>query len=185
MRVCAFDLGVKNFAVAIESFDRTKLNGQQDDVYMEGKIEFVDKQELSAAKGGKITTKVLKTLNDYIKTLLPQLQTCDVILIEKQFKCRGVQNAACIHLEHHLNGILMWALSHTKTKIEVYASRHKTKAFESQKMTKIERKKWTVEETTKLLLSREDYDTLDIFNKKKKDDMADVIMMIQAYKMNM
>lgn len=185
MRICAFDLGVKNFAVAIESFDRAKLTKSQDDVYMEGVIEFVDKQELSDAKGGKITTKVLKNLNKYIQSLIPKLEKCDIILIEKQFKCRGVQNAACIHLEHHLNAILMWALASTKVKIEVYASRHKTKAFESNRMTKLERKKWTVEETTKLLLSREDYQTLDIFNKKKKDDMADVIMMIQAYKMNM
>lgn len=185
MRICAFDLGVKNFAVAIECFNKTKLNKNQDDVYMEGKLEFLDKQNFSPdTKGSKITNKILETLNEYIKTILSKLEECDIILIEKQFKCRGVQNATCIHLEHHLQGILMWALQHKKIKIEVYASRHKTKTFDENQMTKNQRKKWTVNEASNILLAREDYTMLDIFNKKKKDDMADVIMMIQAYKMN-
>jgi len=191
MRVAAMDLGIHNTAIAIEEFEKTNITGSSrdeiiDSAYMEGKLVFIDKVDFAPdKKGTKITNAVLNNVTNYLESLIPELEKCDVVLIEKQFKTKGVQNATCIHLEHHIQAILLYLLKDTNCKVESYASKFKTKVFEESKMTKPQRKKWTVEQAGNLLLAREDYENCEIFNNKKKDDYADVIMMIQSYKVKL
>lgn len=188
MKVCAIDLGVHNSAIAIEEFEKVSITGSNKDelrdaAYMEGTLTFIDKVDFAPdVKGCKITNKVLNNVINYLESILDKLKECDIILIEKQYKTKGVQNSSCIHLEHHIQGVLLYLLKDTKTKVEPYAAKFKTKTFEETKMTKAQRKKWTVEEAANLLLAREDYDNIEIFNNRKKDDYADAIMMIQSYK---
>lgn len=188
MRICAFDLGCKNTAIAIEEFDKSHIKGStndelKDSVYTEGKILYLDKVNFTPdVKGTKITNKVLLNVTDYIEENLSRFKECDLILIERQYKTRGVQNSSCIHLEHHIQAILLYLLRNTKTRVEIYSAKFKTKTFDDSKMTKPQRKKFTINEASNLLLAREDYQNLEIMNKNKKDDYADVIMMIQSYK---
>jgi len=186
--VCAMDLGIKNFAVAIEKFDlETILKSKKDiglenSVYSEGTLTYLNKLDLApGAIGKKITDSILIAATRYLVSIIDKLKECDVILIEHQYKFRNVQNSDCIHLEHHIQGILLYLLEDTKTRVKIFAARHKTKTFDNEKMTKPQRKAWTVNEASNILLARQDYENLALF-KAKKDDYADVIMMIQAYK---
>lgn len=181
MIVAAFDLGIHNTAVAIEEFNDKE--DSEDGVFSNGTILFIDKVDLAPGKkNAKMSDEVINNIMSYIETILDKLETCNVILIERQFKKAGKQNSCCIHLEHLIHTLLIYFFRGTKTKVIVYASKHKTKEFESKKMTKPQRKKWTVEQAGEIMMARQDYDTLKLLSSGKKDDYADVIMMIQSYK---
>jgi hypothetical protein len=50
-------------------------------------------------------------------------------------------------------------------------------------MTKPERKKWAVEKAIEILMQRGDMKTLEnILGKRKKDDLADVLLQLQSFK---
>jgi hypothetical protein len=50
-------------------------------------------------------------------------------------------------------------------------------------MTKPQRKKWSVQKVTEILENRGETDILDgMKKKKKKDDLADVVVQLQAFK---
>jgi hypothetical protein len=191
MRVCAIDIGCHNSAFCIEEFDPSKITGStkeeiKDSVYMEGKITFIDKVDFAPdTKGAVITNKLLTNVTNYLLTILDKLEECDQILIEKQMNTKWVKNGPCIHLEHHILAILMYFFNDTKTNVEIYASKHKTKEFEKTKMDKDGRKKWTEAEAGDLLLAREDYENCEVFRGTKKDDYSDVIMMIQSFKVKL
>jgi len=181
--ICAIDIGIHNCAIAIEEFDSNKTFNSKDDIYMEGKIIFLDKIDFAPnIKNAKITNKVLINVSSYFENNLNLLKQCEYIFIEKQYKARGCQNNICIHLEHHIQGILLYLLKDTDINIKLYSSKLKTKTFDTSLMTKNQRKKFTVDETMNLLLAREDYENLKKISSGKKDDYADAIMMIQSYK---
>ena len=183
MKVAAIDIGIHNCAIAIEEFNEKVVFNTKDDVYMEGKLIFLEKIDFAPnVKGVKITNSVLNNITNYFESHIDLIKDCDFLFIEKQYKSFGAQNSTCIHIEHHIQGILLYFLKNTKVKVQLYSAKLKTKIFDTTHMTKIERKKFTTKEAIDLLLAREDYENLKLLNGSKKDDYADVIMMIQSYK---
>ena len=134
-------------------------------------------------------TKMLDKYSEY-------WEQCDIILIEKQMSFGKIRNTMAIRLEHHT-----WSYFSIKYGIEkklvVFMAYHKTQVLGAEKLEtktktgkirykavkKPARKKWAIKEANRILTMREDDDTLGVIAiSKKKDDLSDVIVQLQAYK---
>jgi len=137
--------------------------------------------------------------------LLNQYKTywdnCSVILIEKQMGFgAGKQNIMAIKLAQHCYSYFMFMYGNSKTIIEYPATKKTqilgapkkfgtiTKFFKNGKSKDIQdnRKKWSVRTALAILQQRNDTDsynklTEDHVYKQQQDDIADCLLMNQAY----
>lgn len=160
MRVCAFDIGFKNFAYVCIDFTNFKWNLI--------KMDCVDLKN----------TNCVKVLFDYLKNQFPlsEYSGDTVILIEKQMKWnyQAVRIASYVYAYFHL--------LHPDLVIEEYSSVHKTKAFDKKKMTKYQRKRWSTQQMLRILQIDDDVvsqEWLSCF--PKKDDISDCFLMIITF----
>ena len=128
--------------------------------------------------------------------------TCDVFLIELQMSFGKRHNTMALKLGQHCYSYFVYRYNRFKTVIE-FPSYHKTQLLGAPKirriakkgkkgkpgkisykaMDKVKRKKWSIDQARIILEDREDDDTLEVLNSsKKKDDLADVLCQLQAFK---
>ena len=88
-----------------------------------------------------------------------------------------------VKLGQHCYSYFLILFSTFKIPVE-FPAYHKTKVMGApKKMSKYERKIWSVNQAIHVLMNRNDNDTLqEITSRKKRDDMCDVIMQLQAFK---
>lgn len=100
------------------------------------------------------------------------------ILVEKQMMFGNKKNISAYRLQCYV--MCYFLLKFPDIKVIEYPAYHKTKVLGGKhKMTKPQRKKWTIEYT----LNHVEKKWLDFFSSHtKKDDLADTWCMIQAYK---
>lgn len=119
------------------------------------------------------------------------------VIVEQQMAFGKKVNTMALKLGQNCQSYFMFNYSKDEIQIVEFPAYHKTQvlgAKKEEKTTKTgkktfkvmgdkERKKWSVEEGTYLLCMREDYETMnEIQGMKKKDDVNDVILQLQAYK---
>ena len=115
-----------------------------------------------------------KSVLDLFKSL--ELSDCKTVIIENQLNV----NMKCVRLQQHITTYFM--IVHPHMKIVPFSSKHKTRVFTQEKMTQRQRKMWSVNKALEILKERgEDWIIEKITKDKKKDDMADVIMQLEAY----
>lgn len=202
--IAAFDLGVKNFAFAVKSngeytllknlslsskVTKTDLNQlKKDDL-----IEMMNNLNLNAPK--KETKKdIIDLIISYNKkqkkndeedlglTMFkimdeykPIWNKCEIFLIERQM----VTNLQALKLSHYLEAYLK--LNYSEKKILNYNASLKTKKLGATNLkTKKDRKKWTIEYASTIL---KDENLRYYQSLNKKDDVADVVCMIQSYEL--
>lgn len=119
---------------------------------------------------------------------------CSIIVIEQQMSFTKAQNTMALKLGQHCFSYFLFRYGDGKEIIE-FPAYYKTQILGAPKvapkdggkrmkaMTKPERKKWAVEKAIEILTERGDMETLEELTKKrKKDDLADVLIQLQSFK---
>lgn len=123
-------------------------------------------------------------------------ENVDLILVERQMSFRKKINTMALKLGQHCESYFINKYGRD-IKIIEFEAYHKTQILGAEKiltttktgrksyknMTDYARKKWAVEEAFSVLSIRDDYETMsEIGSIKKKDDLSDVIIQLQAFK---
>jgi|APCry1669188879_1035177.scaffolds.fasta_scaffold07008_6 hypothetical protein len=208
MYIASFDIGKVNFAFCIERVDEKKLEsiksipkirrynkgtGTQtdefipilDEVCVEGEIVLYKNVDLTKGTTSKeyLSDEVLVNMYKVLDEYAAEFERCSVLIIEQQmsFGLKKI-NTMALKLGQHCRSYFIYKYRNTKETIE-FPAYHKTQVFGARKMTKPERKKWSVDKCANILLQRGDLETLNILSEaKKRDDLADVFTQLQAFK---
>lgn len=134
-------------------------------------------------------------MSDVLDKFSDYWDKCDKIIIEKQMAFGVRNNIMAIRLGQHCWSYFASKYGRDKEIIE-FPAYHKTQVLGAEKvevksrninkyksMTKPKRKKWCINKAIHIFTIRDDQETLErIKNTKKKDDLADVVCQLQAYK---
>jgi hypothetical protein len=202
----AFDVGTRNFAFAVKhdgqyvllknisliaddymtKSDLNKLKKKDlvdmvaDDLYISERPKSTKKDyvDLLHERQKKTRAKTLRTdlgavMFDVLDTYDIYWNTCDTFLIERQM----ATNMRALKLSHYLEAYLK--IRYKSKDVLNYNSSFKTKKLGADnRMDKKQRKEWTVAYVKNILTD----DKLDYFNSlTKKDDVADVVCMIESH----
>jgi len=203
--IASFDIGKKNFAFCIEEVEiedgdkvknipktkRYNLDGTctlefqellNTNVYSKGRIILAKNIDLTGNTNLKQYLDpeifinmyaVLSQYNDY-------WEKCSRVLIEQQMNFKNKQNSMALKLGQHCYSYFIFIHFKHQTIVE-FPAYHKTKVLGAvKKLTKPQRKKWAIQIATTILTERGELDVLKEY--KKKDDISDCILQLQAYK---
>lgn len=196
MRIAAFDMGTKNFAFCVEEFDiaSAELHNLKkvvftadgiptdeskptlEKIYQSGKVITCQKIDLTATNIYLFLTQILNKFNDIWDSV-------DIFLIEQQMAYGNHKsNIQALRLAQHCLSYFYTIYGNFK-RIEEFSSNHKTRVLgcpHSMRKKHNTRKKFAVELATEILSNRGENGVLSQY--KKKDDIADCVLMIQAFK---
>lgn len=205
--LASFDIGKKNFAFCVEEVDCSKMEDLTNipyrqryykdgtytaefrhlmkEVCLNGKIillENVDLTEGTAASlylDPMVFIHMTQTLDKY-RHIWDQ---CTTFVIEQQVSFGNKRNTMALKLGQHCMSYFIFTYAHFKQSIE-FPAYHKTKVLGAPaKMSKYERKMWSVNRALDILTDRGDESTLkSITSRKKRDDVCDCITMLQSFK---
>lgn len=198
--IAAFDIGVRNFAFAVKNKDEyifLKNTSLNDDIKTKSDLNKLKKKDLinillnlkikqeekmkKSTMIDLILTKKVKNKHKDLGLSMFEImdeykyiwEKCDTFLIERQMTV----NLQALKLSHYLEAYLK--IHYSIKKILNYNASTKTKKLGGINLkTKKDRKKWTIEYTSKILNG----DNLKYFETLiKQDDIADAICMIESY----
>lgn len=205
--IASFDIGKKNFAFCIEEVDVEFLSNVDNvdskeryfkdgtvtpkfgevihKVCQSGKIVLFENLDITQGVDKKayldpITfINMTKTLDSYKE----YWEKCSVFVIEQQMSFGKQRNTMALKLGQHCFSYFIFHFADFKKVIE-FPAFHKTKVLGApKKMSKYERKMWSVNQAVNILIERDDKDTLKHINsRKKRDDLGDVITQVNAFK---
>jgi len=136
----------------------------------------------------RLTISARYALFSYLDSLKSLWSSCDLFIIEQQYfstftrgrtrKCEA--NIDAIKLGE--NTFAWFALYYPRKKVEFYGARYKTQVLGAPKgLSKYHRKKWAVNKMLEIMKMRGEGPPR-IAKKRKLDDVADCVLMTQAYK---
>lgn len=187
---------------SIKKSDRYNLNGTPtiemkkvlDKVYSNGKIILFKNTDLTegCVKGKSLDPETFYNMIDLLDEYKEYWDKCEVFVIEQQMAFRGKHNPTAVRLGQHCYSYFCMMYGRFKTCVE-FPAYHKTHVLGALKtkgvgnrwknMDKPARKKWTVVKTQEILDKRNEGDILKVLKTaKKKDDLADVVCQLQAFK---
>lgn len=178
IKICAIDIGHRNFALCIEELPLPLEKGV--DVKQQGEITSFYVKDFGVRKNNGIDDrKIFFACTDFLDSIIDELMECDIILIEQQLK----RNPFAQKMEQHVYTYLTIVFRSFKYYTPYNAS-NKTQVLKAPKgMDKPERKKWCSEKCCEILAERGDEYSLEIISRTKKiDDLCDTFCMIQAWK---
>ncbi len=163
-------MGKRNFAITVVEFS----NGIARPILLELK-------DLTIGIPPKNDIALLVSLTKHLDTYKEYWDKCTYFLIEQQMSFGKKRNPNAILLSHHCISYFTFHYANTRHIIE-FPAYHKTKVFDQTKMTKPERKKWTIAFAIKRLTEMNEPDMLNkLISEKKKDDLADVLCQAWAF----
>lgn len=212
MWIACFDIGIVNFAFYIEEIDpqflsssfsaikrKSNSNGSltsefkqvMTQIYNHGKCVCFDIVELTDKKVNPyaISNDVVSCLTAFLKDNKDLWDRCSCFIIEKQMYFK---NSNAERLSQHCFSFFEILYGHHKCISFIGASR-KTKLLgcplqlnakgKYESIPKPLRKKWSVTNALSILHLRRDYDSiLSFIQYTKRDDIADCINLLQAFK---
>jgi hypothetical protein len=211
MFVISFDIGKCNFAFYIEEFDEKKLDEVKNipkikrfnadgspteefaqilsEIYLNGNTVLYKNVDLTGGtkKEKYLDQKVCLNMITELDKYKNEIDKCSVVLIEQQMSFQNVRNTMAIKLAQNCASYFIHRYSMEKELIE-YPAYHKTQVLGAPKkggktLSKPERKKWATEKAIEIIMERGENETLEeITGKKKKDDLADVLIQLQSFK---
>jgi hypothetical protein len=168
-----------------------------DKVYMNGEIILHKNLDLTydTDKKEKLDIKVLYNMNDELDFYSDIWEKCDYVVIEQQMSFGKKINLIAIKIAQHCASYFI--MKYPNINIIEFPSYHKTQVLGAEKevkktkrgnpkfvsMSKPKRKKWAVNTCKEILENKGDLVSLERINKsKKKDDLADTYLQLQAFK---
>lgn len=185
MRIASFDIGKLNLCFYIEDFNEKNIT----------KSNCVNSGEIILWKNNNITkncfsstyldTELYHNLTELLREYKSYWDDCDLFLIEQQMSFGSKKiNTMALKLGQHCYSFFEFTYGRSKQIID-YPAYHKTQILEApKKLTKPQRKLWCVNKTTQILTQR-GITTSPFHDAKKKDDLADTLCMLQAYKLGL
>ena len=169
-----------------------------DNVCKRGKVVLYNNVDLTTTsnKHSYLEMEYLHSLTDHLDKYGKIWDTCNVILIEKQMSFGKKYNTMALKIAQHCWSYFAIRYGRFKEVLE-FPAYHKTQILGSQKICKKlkngktsfktidkpARKKWCINKAMDILKSRDEMNIIkQLTSVKKKDDLADVLCMIQAYK---
>lgn len=211
MRIISFDIGKCNFAFYVEEFDESsfvhinnipKIHRFNTDgtpteeftkilseIYLNG--DTILYKNLDLTEGTKkekyLDQKVCLNMITELDKYKNIIDSCDIVLIEQQMSFQNTRNTMAIKLAQNCASYFLHRYGMSKELVE-FPAYYKTQILGAPKkggkaMSKPERKKWATEKAIEIIMERGETETLDeITGKKKKDDLADVLIQLQSFK---
>lgn len=211
MHIISIDIGKCNFAFYIEEFDENKLKGMKNipkikrfnidgtpteefskilsDIYLNGDTILYKNLDLTkdTNKEKYLDQKVCLNMIAELDKFKSEIDKCSVVLIEQQMSFQNSRNTMAIKLAQNCASYFLHRYGTAKEIVE-YPAYHKTQILGAPKkggkaLSKPERKKWATDKAIEIIMERGEAETLEeIVNKKKKDDLADVLIQLQSFK---
>ena len=167
-------------------------------VSLYGRVLHLEKRDLGDKKA-HFSHKSFHNLYDWVDEVDELLSSCDVILIEQQMLTNHIAQSIMNHLHCYLLTKYCRGNTNTNTnskplQVVLYPSKNKTRILgaplkveedgEILSVNKYARKKWSADQVNIILAERGDVDhhtLIFVENKKKKDDLSDVIMQTLSF----
>lgn len=144
-----------------------------------------------------IENSVFFNMIDVLNKYIEEWKQCEYFIIEKQMCFKQIRNVMAVKLGQHCFSYFCLLLGRSyEDKIIEFPAHHKTKILGAPKidtgqvfkngnikykaMDKPQRKKWAIQEATRILQLRKAEDLM--IKHKKKDDLADTLLQTQAFK---
>lgn len=208
IQIASFDIGIKNFAFYIEEFDQSLLEtikpcaknsrfhlkkGITEEyqnilkkVYLNGKTILHKNLDISVVENSSkkqyLDPKVFLNLTKILDEHSDYFDKCSLFLIEQQMSFGRRINTKAIKIGQHTFSYFTIRYMGFKPVIE-FEAYHKTQVFGMKKVKAKEHKLWSVEMCKSILSERgEDNILFNLLKEKKKDDLSDVIIQLQAFK---
>lgn len=202
VKAASFDIGSVNLGLYVEEFDtdvleripkvkvKKGINNLPSDAYMyqiyqvykEGSRvlhEIVNMTQSPHECRDYKDDCVLLNACHFLDKYTPVWDTCSLFVIERQMK----KNHVAQRIEKLIYSYLINRYGPFKVVTDIQASRKTQVLGAPKKMTKPQRKAWAVEEGKKVYEYRNDQKGLvDIQLSKKKDDLGDSLLQLQALK---
>ena len=169
VQIAAFDPGVVNTGCRIERRETLPC----------GKLATRTILQELLVSGCKASVQhYFTTMTKHLFSMAEELYECDYILIESQMRT----NPEAIRMSQHIISTIMAITQDSRALIIEILPTVKSKSFGISGLKGKDLKKKAVDISTDLLTSRGDTDGLKLLSsKKKKDDMADVILYCDAW----
>ena len=176
-----------------------KMRELLDQVYSNGKIVLHDNVDLTknCDPNEKLDPETFHNMNEVLDKYEHIWDKCETFVIEEQMSFGKKLNKMAVKLAQHCYSYFVFKYGRFKTVLEFHAY-HKTQVLGAPKikgapnkngksrwksMEKSRRKKWSVEQSIEILNNRGEIKILNkLTSAKKKDDLADVITQLQAFK---
>jgi len=168
-------------------------------VYSNGKVVLHDNVDLTynCDPKKKLDPETFHNMIDVLDKHVDIWDKCDAFVIEEQMSFGKKLNKMAVKLGQHCYSYFTFKYGRFKSVIE-FPAFHKTQILGAPKvegqpyksgkkrwkaMEKPQRKKWSVNQAIEILNNRGEIDILDnLTSVKKKDDLADVLTQLQAFK---
>ena len=168
------------------------------DVCMNGKSILFQNSDLTEGckKGSYLDPETYHNMTDLLDQYVNYWDQCDAFVIEKQMSFGKRHNTMALKLGQHCWSYFSFKYGRFKEIIE-FPAYHKTQILGAKKIQTImkkgnvkytsidkpARKKWSVEKAMSILKERKDFDTIsNLTSARKRDDLADVLCQLQAFK---
>jgi hypothetical protein len=168
------------------------------EIYLNGKKILIKNIDLTAGtnKNKYFDIELCYNLIDTLDEYKEYWDNVSYIIVEQQMSFGKKVNTMALKLGQHCESYFLFKYGRFKKVIEFPAyyktqvlgsekikSKTKTGKIKYKNIDKTARKKWSIEEGSCILAEREDFETLnEITSMKKKDDLNDVIIQLQAFK---
>ena len=162
-------------------------------VYSTGQTVYHSNNDLTenCDKKAKLDPESYHNMNVLLDSLTSYWDKCSIIVIEEQMQFGKRHNTMAVKLAQHCYSYFCIIYGRSKTIVE-FPSYYKTQILGAQKvmgkrkmkaMGQRERKKWAVVKAEEILKIKNETDVWDkICKTKKKDDLADTLLMLEAFK---
>ena len=187
----------KNSRYNIDGTPTDEFKPVLDSVYTNGKVILYKNVNLTekVENNNIINPEYYYNMSDVLDEFSEYWDKCDKFVIEKQMAFGVKTNIMAIRLGQHCWSYFACKYGRDKELIE-FPAYHKTQLLGAEKvevksrndtryksMTKPKRKKWCINKAMYIFTLRDDQKTLESMKTtKKKDDLADVLCQLQAYK---
>jgi hypothetical protein len=176
-----------------------EFNAIMEKVYLNGKKILLCNYDLTenTNKDKYYDKDICYNMNEVLESYADYWDNVSFVIVEQQMAFGRKINTMALKLGQNCQSYFMFNYSKEDLQIVEFPAYHKTQvlgAKKDEKTTKAgkktykvmgdkERKAWSVKEGFYLMALREDYETMSEINgMKKKDDVNDVILQLQAFK---
>jgi hypothetical protein len=185
------------------NIDGTPTSAMQkilEDIYKNGKTILHNNSDISknCVKGKQLDQNTFHNMTDLLDNYSEYWDKCCYFVVEQQMAFGKMKsNPKAVKLGHHCQSYFMFRYGRFKQVVE-FPAYHKTQILGCEKMKgkqckngnyrwksipKPDRKKWSVVKATEILNMRKEENTIqNIKSKNKKDDLADTLIQLQAFK---
>lgn len=187
MWIASVDIGIKNFAFAILNLDKQMCDNfcfcpsVKDMAPCFDIIHFENINLVEGIASSKVDMMgVYKSVHEVLQSFHFLWKDCDVLLVEQQMQHRHASNIKALKISQHV--IAHFMMHYPSKLICEFPAYHKTKVWNAPaKLKKHERKRWSINTVTALLSEKYPEDDDRLKDLRKKDDVADCILMCLAF----